>query len=94
MKAQPPPGPWRPNPTVPERRGGARLFRWKRRPRLPSIEVLRLEPGDILIVTPDHELTKEQADYVQSRFAGKLPGHEVLVVSDSIKLSVIRPEDR
>jgi len=56
----------------------------------PSVEILRLEPGDVIIASfdgnPSRDSVRAAIVTVQERF----PGHEVLGVANGVKISVAR----
>lgn len=61
-----------------------------RRRRLPVIEVLRLQPGDTLIVHVDRDITRAEADQLVTKIKQKVPGYDVLALARPLTLGVVR----
>ena len=56
---------------------------------LPSVEIMRLQPGDVIVANFEHgdrETIRAALVTLQERF----PGHEVLAVGRGVRLSVAR----
>ena len=62
---------------------------------LAHVEVLRVRPGDMVVITHPGPLTMEQASYIKRVVEARLPLPDVpvLVVSDGVTVSVARGED-
>jgi hypothetical protein len=58
-------------------------------PAVQKIELLRLEPGDIVVATVEANCTNQQADRIREVLEAKFTDHHVLIVS-SLTLSVAR----
>lgn len=57
-----------------------------------NIEVLRLEPGDFLIVNSSRSLSRAQMEEIRKRFVALLPQEVTPVILDrGLELEVIRP---
>jgi hypothetical protein len=54
------------------------------------IEHLRLEPGDILIMTSDRALSHDTVARLRSSVEELLPGNKVLVIGDGLGMKVLR----
>lgn len=58
-----------------------------------SIEVLRLEPGDFLIVNSNRPLSRAQMDEIRKRFIALIPQEVTPVILDrGLELEIIRPK--
>lgn len=57
-----------------------------------DIEVLRLQPGDILIVTTTRPLTAEQASILHKQVTEFAPGHKIAVCSSDLRITAAREE--
>lgn len=55
-----------------------------------EIHVLRLQPGDVLVLTADYDITWAEADRIRQTLMYKFPDHEVVVLSPGLELSVAR----
>lgn len=55
-----------------------------------EVQVLRPEPGDMLIVTTDRPMSREWANLVKERIREMFPYMEVLVVERGVILKVVR----
>jgi len=62
---------------------------------LAHVEVLRVQPGDMVVITHPGPLTMEQASYIKRAVQARLPLPDVpvLVLSDGLTVSVARVED-
>lgn len=56
------------------------------------VQVLRLEPGDTLVLKVPRELTAEQADDVRQQLEARFPGYPALVMSGDMDLSVVEQQ--
>lgn len=57
---------------------------------LEHLQVLRLELGDVLVLTFPGELTFEMAAKIRERIVGEFPGHKVLIIDSGASMGVIR----
>lgn len=57
---------------------------------LKEMSVLRLEPGDILVLTTEGTVTDAEADNLYGRMQVAFPGHKVALL-EGLKLAVARP---
>lgn len=60
---------------------------------LPSVEVLRVREGDVLVVTAERGLTVDEARDLHRRVAEAFPGFPVVVLDHELRLAVARLED-
>ena len=58
--------------------------------RTVEAKILRLEPGDIIALRFDRELTAEQARLLQEQGRLAFPGHHVAVLTGGVDLVVVR----
>lgn len=58
-------------------------------PAIQKIELLRLEPGDVVVATAEASCTNEQAARIREVLEAKFPNHDVLVVA-GLALAVAR----
>lgn len=61
---------------------------------LVATQVLRLQPGDILVVKSERRLTVEQATALREHVKERIPDHEVLVIPPDLDLAVLRQEEQ
>jgi len=54
-----------------------------------EVEVLRLQPGDVIVVTIHERMSRQQSDRVSEQVKARFPGHEV-VLAQGLSLSVKR----
>ena len=57
-----------------------------------DIDVLRLQPGDALVVTVDRRITQAQASELRAALLERFPDHEVFVCAGDVRLTVQRDE--
>jgi hypothetical protein len=57
-----------------------------------DIEVLRLQPDDLIVVSLDYSITPERAQFLAAELEKRFPKNNVLIVADGAKLSVQRDE--
>lgn len=55
------------------------------------IQVVDLRPGDLIIVSTDMFLNKEQRVHLQEHLKKKFPENEVVIVEGGMNLTVARP---
>lgn len=60
-------------------------------PPIKSAKVLRLQPGDTLVISVDTILSAAQRDFLQPLFEAEFPGTKCFIADRSVKLSVLRP---
>lgn len=66
----------------------------RRRKRRPHVELLRFQVGDRLVITMDHVIDPEEADYIRRGIEEVFgEGVGVLVLSPGASLSVIRQDE-
>jgi hypothetical protein len=64
----------------------------EKRPPIKQIEVLRLEPGDVLVVkVGDRAISQHAAAAIREHVGRLIPGHEVLVIGEEVSVEVLRP---
>lgn len=56
------------------------------------VQVLRLEPGDTLVLKTPRALTADQADRIRQQLEARFPGYPALVISGDMDLSVIEQQ--
>jgi hypothetical protein len=62
-------------------------------PPVERLQVVTLQPGDLLVATVKGHIDQDQADRIKARLTAKVPaGVEVVVVNDQIELAGWRPE--
>lgn len=59
-------------------------------PEVKSVEILRLEPDDTIVVTLEGCAHAEQMNLVKNLMESKFPGQRILVKDSSIDISIIR----
>jgi hypothetical protein len=65
--------------------------RWYRtRRKLPTVEVVRVQPGDHLVVRCPQKLRPEQAEAIAEQLKRRFPDQQVSVLSGDMQLSVVR----
>lgn len=57
---------------------------------LKEMAVLRLEPGDVLVLTTEDRITDADADALYARMCETFPGHKVALL-EGLQLAVARP---
>jgi hypothetical protein len=55
-----------------------------------EIDVLRLEPGDSLVLTAKERLSIKQMNEIRDKFAELYPGHRVIILTAGMELSIVR----
>ncbi len=55
------------------------------------IEVADIRPGDTIVLTIPHEITKAQIDYIKANAEAWFPWHKVVVLTGGVTLGVMRP---
>jgi len=59
---------------------------------LTSVEVMRLEPGDVIVASVDSRIDSESAARITDTLRTKFPDHDVLVLSRGVKISLTRED--
>jgi len=57
---------------------------------LTSVEVMRLEPGDVIVASVESPITQDTAERMAAQLREKFPDHHVLVLSDGVKITLTR----
>lgn len=55
------------------------------------IEAVEIRPGDIVVACTDQVLAREAGERLRYDLAQRFPGHQVVVLTAGVKLSVVRP---
>ena len=58
---------------------------------LPSVEVMRLEPGDIVVATFEKAISPDHCRAALELLRDRFPDHQVIACAGGMKLSVARP---
>jgi len=58
--------------------------------KLEKLQVLTLQPGDILVVTSHARLSAQQLHHLKEQLEQFVPGHQVMVVSSDVELAALR----
>jgi hypothetical protein len=59
-------------------------------PELESVRVLRLQPGDVVVVRLADRIDKHAAETIRNDLRPKFPDHEVLVLGPNADLEIVR----
>lgn len=54
-----------------------------------NISRLRAKPGDVLVIQSDKIMSRQQMTFVRDHVSHALPGVQVLVLSDGLKLGLL-----
>lgn len=57
---------------------------------LPELDVLRLEPGDIVVIQDPEEQRGGRREFLRREWAARFPGHEVIYLDGGKTLGVLR----
>jgi hypothetical protein len=60
---------------------------------IEQVARLRLEPGDVVVVTIAAKLTRAKAEEVRRQFADALPDHTVIVTTPDVDVKAVNPDD-
>lgn len=60
---------------------------------LEHMQVLRLQPSDVLALVTEHPLTEQAVARIRQQFAELFPNNRSVVVEQA-KLAVLRPDER
>ena len=62
--------------------------------KIADLSRVVLEPGDVLLVRYNRpNLDMAQAQTIRERLSAHFPGHDIVVLTDGVQLSVVRPRD-
>ena len=61
--------------------------------KLPTVEILPVEPGDRLVLHSDVAMTHDAIVRIRERFREEYPNNSLMILDKGMKLSVYRPED-
>lgn len=59
---------------------------------LGDMERLSLKPGDVLVISSPHELTRESLEGIEAEVGGHFPGHKCCVLAPGLRLGIVEPE--
>jgi hypothetical protein len=59
---------------------------------LASVELLRVQPGDVIVARVETPLNREQAQEIKSKLREYFRDNEVLITPTTIRISLVRPE--
>jgi hypothetical protein len=72
-----------------------RLLWWRdKAPSFGTIRILRLEPGDTVVLTIPEALGPRRAEEIDAILKEQFPGHKVLVLHGGWDLAVIKQHER
>jgi DNA-binding NarL/FixJ family response regulator len=54
-----------------------------------SLQILQLAPDDIIVLSIDRMMTREQGQELREHFRRQIPNHLVIILTDGLKLSVL-----
>lgn len=54
-----------------------------------SLQILRLMPDDIVVLSIDRMMTREQCQELREHFRRQIPNHLVVILTSGLKLSVL-----
>ena len=57
---------------------------------LTSVEVMRLEPGDVIVASVDGRVDQQTAGWIKERLQERFPEHDVLIFAGGVKISLTR----
>lgn len=60
-------------------------------PAVPDVQILRLAPGDTLVLNVDHPLDDQEFATLSAQLKEQFPGHRVAILENAT-LSVLRKE--
>ena len=55
-----------------------------------SVQVLRLEPGDVIVIQSADQLTDQACGYIREGLHRLFPDHEVAILDSGLKVGLIR----
>ena len=59
---------------------------------LPHVEVVRLRPGDTLVLHTEGGLSDQEFDEIVTHVKDKFPDNELMIVEGGMRLAVLRRE--
>jgi len=59
---------------------------------LPEVRILRLQPGDTLLLTAEHQVTEAELDAIGKNLAERFPGHPVVLLDNGLSLDILRKD--
>lgn len=62
-------------------------------PAVKNIEVARIAPDDVIVVTSDHSVSERDVEYITDAVRRVWPSRRVLVVDKGLSIQVIRSTD-
>ncbi len=63
-------------------------------PELPEVRILRLQPGDILLLTVDRRISDMEYEEIQARMTGgPFSGHQCAILEGGMTLDILRKEE-
>lgn len=57
---------------------------------LPEVRILRLEPGDVLLLMSPHRLSDAEVDEIRTRVGVVFPDHRMALLGDGMTLDILR----
>lgn len=57
---------------------------------LPLVEVVRMQPGDVMVLHVGEKLTDEEFEATVAALKKQFPGNDVIVLESGVHLSVVR----
>ena len=54
------------------------------------VEVADIRPGDTIVLSVPHVMTKAQAESIKANAEAMFPGHKVIVLTDGVALGLLR----
>lgn len=95
MADRPMPKPRKPDPALPNEAGKLPLSPAKGavEVRVEHLQVLRLEPDDVLVITTKLPLSAAAADYMREELECTFPGHKAIVLDSDSAIGVMRHTD-
>lgn len=57
---------------------------------LPEVRILRLQPGDTLLITADQYVGESEFDAISQNLAKRFPGHPVALLDGGLHLDILR----
>jgi hypothetical protein len=61
-------------------------------PAPEAVQVLRLEPGDVLVLRYEHKMRPETIDTISQRLKAFFADNRVMVLDGGASIEVVRPE--
>lgn len=57
-----------------------------------SVKVMRLSPGDVIVVKADQYLSTDQVEYIREMIKARFPHNETLILGKGLDVSIVTPE--